>query len=159
MTELGELINTASRANHGRSMHAAAALAKSRGCEISKSTITNAYRAKLKTITPLVIRGIAAGYDIPETEVARAMLGDMGFAIGEYSPSAESAIRRDPDLSVEARAMLLAAIAAARPGRRDIVARDEVQDGSDIAAGFLPVPKDAGVLRDEDRGKRHQRGG
>ena len=111
-TALGRLIETAARNNH-RSMQQAADLATSRGAPISKSTISDAARC-VETVTPKVILGIAAGYDIPAEEVARAMLSDLGFEISDYSPDAETAIRRDPDLSSEARAMLLAAIGAAR---------------------------------------------
>jgi hypothetical protein len=113
MTALGGLIEAASRANHGRSMQQAADLATSRGAPISKSSISESARG-IDTITPKVIRGIAAGYDIPEEDVARAMLVDLGIVINDYSPDAESAIRRDPDLSTDARAILLAAISAAR---------------------------------------------
>lgn len=94
-------------------MQAAADLATRRGAPISKSHISKNAR-DVDTITPQIIRGIAAGYDIPEDEVARAALEDLGFVIPDFSVSPESAIRRDPTLSSEARAMLLAAIGAAR---------------------------------------------
>jgi hypothetical protein len=126
MTVLGRLIEAASRANHGRSMQQAADLATSRGAPISKSSISDSARG-IETITPKVIRGIAAGYDIPEGDVARAMLADLGFAITDYSPDAESAIFRDPDLSSEARAILLAALRAAHAGSTGAVA-DEVEN-------------------------------
>lgn len=115
MTRLGDLIDAASRANSGRSMQAAADLATKRGAPISKSHISKNSR-DIETITPQIIRGIAAGYDIPEEDVARAALEDLGFTIPDYQLSPESAIRRDPTLSSEARAMLLAAIGAARTG-------------------------------------------
>ncbi len=156
MTHLGQLIDTASRANHGRSMQAAADLATSRGCTISKSHISDAAR-KVETVTPRLIKGIAAGYDIPESEVARAMLADLGVVIEDYNTSPESAIRRDPDLSSEARAILLAAIDAARPsrtGRR--VVFDESQNGS-LASRWAPR-ENAAVVGDQDGKKRHKSG-
>lgn len=113
VTRLGDLIEAAARANRGRSMQAAADLATQRGAPISKSHISKNSR-EVDSITPQLIRGIAAGYDIPEDDVARAALEDLGFVIPDYQLSPESALRRDPTLSSEARAMLLAAIGAAR---------------------------------------------
>lgn len=113
VTRLGDLIDAAARANSGRSMQAAADLATKRGAPISKSHISKNSR-EVDSITPQLIRGIAAGYDIPEDDVARAALEDLGFVIPDYQLSPESALRRDPTLSSEARAMLLAAIGAAR---------------------------------------------
>ena len=113
MTELGKLIESASRANSDRSMQAAAELATQLGCPISKSHISKNARG-IVSITPQVVRGIAAGYGLPEEDVVRAALADLGFAIMDYNPAPESALRRDPNLSMEARAMLLAALQAAR---------------------------------------------
>lgn len=144
MTELGKLIEAASRANNGRSMRAAADLATERGAPISSSHISkNAHQ--VETVTPQLIRGIARGYDIPEAEVARAALADLGFTVPDYSPTPEAAIRRDPNLSSEARAMLLASIGAARsrPGR---VVADQVQDSGGVPAGWLPPGHHAGVV-------------
>lgn len=113
MTELGRLIETASRANHGRSMQDAADLATRLGAPISKSHISKNAR-RVQSVTPQLIRGIAAGYGIEPEDVVRAALADLGFAIPDYTPSPESAIRRDPDLGVQAKAILLAAVSAAR---------------------------------------------
>lgn len=113
VTELSKLIESASRANRGRSMQAAADLATQRGCPISKSHISKNAKG-IESITPQLVRGIAAGYGVTEEDVVRAALADLGFAIMDYNPSPESAIRRDPNLSMEARAMLLAALQAAR---------------------------------------------
>lgn len=113
MTELSNLIEVASRANNGRSMQAAADLATRLGFPISKSHISKNVRG-IVSITPQVIRGIAAGYGLTEEDVVRAALADLGFAIMDYNPGPESAIRRDPNLSMEARGMLLAALQAAR---------------------------------------------
>lgn len=113
MTRLGDLIDAAARANGGRSMQVAADLATKRGAPISKSHISKNAR-EIETVTPQIIRGVAAGYDIPEEDVARAALEDLGFELPDFQTSPESAIRRDPTLSSEARAMLLAAIGAAR---------------------------------------------
>lgn len=157
MTELGKLIETASRANHGRSMQAAADLATSRGCPISKSLISDASR-ELLTVTPRLIRGIAAGYDISEEDVARAMLADLGVAIENYSPSPESAVRRDPDLSAEARAILLAAIQAARSRAGTVVVRDDPKNfpaGTPAAWRNAPGEKPR-VLGDENSENRHE---
>lgn len=136
MTRLGDLIDAASRANSGRSMQAAADLATERGAPISKSHISKNSR-DIETITPQLIRGIAAGYDLPEDDVARAALEDLGFVIYDYQLSPESAIRRDPTLSSEARAMLLAAIGAARTvplgatkGKRNVVETTQEPDAS-----------------------------
>lgn len=134
MTALSNLIETASRANKGRSMQAAADLATERGAPISKSHISKNAR-KIETVTPQLIRGIAAGYEIPPEEVARAVLADLGFAINDYSPSPESAIRRDPNLSTEARAMLLAALQAART---------VASGASGARRPVSPVPQDEG---------------
>lgn len=113
MSELSNLITAASRANHGRSMQAAADLATQLGFPISKSHISkNAHR--IVSVTPQLVRGIAAGYGLSEEDVIRAALADLGFVVMDYNPSPESAIRRDPNLSMEARAMLLAALDAAR---------------------------------------------
>lgn len=159
MTELSNLIEAASRANHGRSMQAAAELATQRGFPISKSHISkNAQR--VVSLTPQLVRGIAAGYGISEEDVIRAALADLGFTVLDYNPSPESALRRDPNLSVEARAMLLAALGAARaalesfrPGRRvtgSVVAEDESQH----IPILQPEPlgdADAGEVAGEDR--------
>jgi hypothetical protein len=157
-TRLGKLIADASRANHGRSMQAAADLATSRGAEISKSLISENARS-VKTVTKTVIRGIAAGYEVPEEEVARAMLEDLGFSIADYSPGIEAAIRRDPDLSSEARAILLAAIGAARPSRSGsgvgTVAGDKSQDDSYVPGRWVAPRKKPGVLGHKDRDKRN----
>ena len=161
VTELGKLIDDASRANHGRSMQEAADLATSRGAPISKSTISETAR-EVKSVTPLVIRGIAAGYDVPEEDVARAILADLGFAIEDFKLSPESAIRRDPDLSAQSRAILLAAIdAARRPVPRGAIAiADELQEGSDDHTGtWFAAAKEAGVLGNQDGEDRHQRRG
>ena len=144
-TELGKLIEAASRANHGRSQQSAADLATSRGAPISKSMISESARGA-ETITPRVIRGIAAGYDIPEAEVARAMLADMGVTISDYHPDVESAIRRDPDLSVEARSILLAAISAAR-SRPRVGRADHAKNGASYDSWF-PPSEERGVLGD-----------
>lgn len=113
MTRLGDLIDAASRANNGRSMTAAAELATQRGAPISKSHISKNAR-NIDTLTPQLIWGVALGYDIPPEDVARAALEDLGVVIPDHQTSPESAIRRDPTLSSEAKAMLLAAIGAAR---------------------------------------------
>ncbi|WP_157185977.1 hypothetical protein [Mycobacterium canetti] len=148
-TELGKLIEAASRANHKRSMQEAADLATSRGAPISKSLISESAR-RVETITPKVIRGIAAGYDIPEEDVARAMLADLGIAIVDYNPGVESAIRRDPDLSAEARGILLAAITAARS---DLVSDQskKLPRGGRIIHENAPS-KDTGVRRGQQSG-------
>jgi hypothetical protein len=155
-TKLGKLIEDASRANHGRSMQAAADLATSRGAEISKSLISENAR-RVKTVTRTVIRGIAAGYDVPEEEVARAMLGDLGFSIADYSTGIEAAIRRDPDLSSEARAILLAAIGAARPSRSGpgTVVLDQAQDDAYLPGRWVAPSEKPRVLRDKDGKKRN----
>jgi hypothetical protein len=118
MTELSKLIDAASRANNGRSMHTAATLATKRGAAISKSLISKNAKG-VETITPVMVRGIAAGYDIAEEDVLRAACADLGLPIPDYRPSPESAIRRDPDLGAQAKAMLLAALNAARHSMRD----------------------------------------
>lgn len=160
MTELGKLIEAASRANHGRSMQAAAELATKRGAPISKSHISkNAQH--VDSLTPQLIRGIAAGYDIPVEDVARAVLADLGVTISDYNPSPESAIRRDPDLSSEARSMLLAAVEAARtPSRsgRRVLAGDQAQDSRGVPVGWLP-PEEPGVGGHPGDDRRHQLGG
>jgi hypothetical protein len=138
--ELSNLIEAASRANHGRSMQAAAEIATKRGAPISKSHISKNAR-QIETVTPQLIRGIAAGYEIPEEEVARAVLADLGFVINDYSPSPESAIRRDPGLSSEARAMLLAAIDAARAPsrlREDGQSAEPRKDERGVPVGWTP---------------------
>lgn len=141
MGELSKLIKTASRVNNGRSMQAAADLATERGAPISKSHISKNAR-KIETVTPQLIRGIAAGYGIAPEEVARAVLADLGFVISDYSPSPEAAIYRDPELSSEARAMLLAAIDAARaPSRSGDTVRgtsDQTQDSRGVDVDWLP---------------------
>jgi hypothetical protein len=113
VTELGKLIAAASRANNRRSMQDAADLATSFGAPISKSHISKNAR-QLDSITPQLINGVAVGYGIEPEDVIRAALADLGFAIPDYNPSPESAVRRDPDLGVQAKAMLLAALDAAR---------------------------------------------
>lgn len=162
MTELSNLIEAASHANNGRSMQAAADLATRLGFPISKSHISkNIHR--IVSITPQLVRGIAAGYGVSEEDVVRAALADLGFAIMDYNPSPESAIRRDPNLSMQARAMLLAALQAARAriedgpsgaGRR-VVARSRVaEDESQEFAILQPEPlgdADAGEVAGEDR--------
>lgn len=154
MTELGKLIDAASRANHGRSMQAAADLATKRGVPISKSAISSA-ASQIKSVTPLLVRGIAAGYDLPEEDVARAACADLGFAIADYKLSPESAIRRDPDLSAQARAILLAAIEAARhPSSRIIT--DESQDSSWPPIHWEAPRQEPRMVRDEDGEQRHQ---
>jgi hypothetical protein len=155
LTELGKLIDAASRANHGRSQQAAADLATKRGCPISKSLISDNAR-HVATITPTVVRGIAAGYDLSEEDVARAMLADLGLAIADYNPGVEAAIRRDPDLSIEARAMLLAAFGAARISPRRVVVSDELKDGTDFTSDWSAPRKHARVLGDEDSEHRHE---
>jgi hypothetical protein len=150
MTALGGLIEAASRANHGRSMQQAADLATSRGAPISKSSISESARG-IDTITPKVIRGIAAGYDIPEEDVARAMLVDLGIVINDYSPDAESAIRRDPDLSTDARAILLAAISAARTST-DGPGDDPKKSPRSPFIRRRPPSEEPGVTRDEQSG-------
>ena len=99
-------------------MQEAADLATKRGAPISKSWISSA-AAGIESITPQLIRGICAGYDLSEEDVARAALADLGVTISDYSPTVESAIRRDANLSGEARAILLAGVAAARETRRE----------------------------------------
>lgn len=113
MTELRKLIDSAARANHGRSMQNAADLATRLGAPISKSHISKSTR-QVESVTPQLVRGIAAGYGLSEEDVIRAMVADLGFSVSDHNPSAESQIRRDPDLSAEAKAILLAAVAAAR---------------------------------------------
>ncbi len=160
LTELGRLIETAARANHGRSMQEAADLATRRGAPISKSMISESAR-HLETVTPKVIRGIAAGYDLPEEDVARAMLADLGFAIPGYNHTAESAIRRDPELSTEARAILLAGISAARRtpererGTLNSVVSNHAQDTGRAGWGLrrtAPPGDDTRVRRDKNSG-------
>ena len=113
MTELGKLIESAARANHGRSMQAAADLATKRGAPISKSHISKNAR-QVESLTPQLVRGIAAGYDLAVEDVIRAVLADLGFGLSDYNPTIESQIRRDPDLSAEAKNILLGAVSAAR---------------------------------------------
>lgn len=113
MTELGKLIESASRANHGRSMQAAADLATKLGEPISKSHISKNAR-QIESLTPQLVRGVAAGYGLAIEDVIRAVLADLGFSLSDYNPSVESQIRRDPDLSAEAKNILLGAVAAAR---------------------------------------------
>lgn len=113
MTELGKLIASAKRANHGRSLQAAADIATKAGHPISKSYISAAAKG-VESITPQLVRGIAAGYGVAQEDVIRAALVDLGFAMSDYNPTAEAAIRRDPDLSSEAKDMLLSALAVAR---------------------------------------------
>lgn len=157
MTELGKLIEAASRANGMRSMQAAADLATELGAPISKSHISKNARA-IDTVTPQLIRGIAKGYGIQEADVARAVLADLGITIPDYSPSPESAIRRDPNLSSEARAMLLAAMQAARSPARDVPARgDELQKPA--WGPTYVAAEDPGVSRDEDGDERHNLAG
>lgn len=156
MTRLGELIEAASRANHGRSMQDAADLATSLGAPISKSHISKNAR-KVQHITPAIIKGIAAGYGVPEEDVARAVLADFGVTLNDYSPTPESAVRRDPDLSSEARAMLLAAIEAARTSPGRVTRVDEPKKGSML--DMLGADKRTGASGDEDRNQRHQLGG
>jgi hypothetical protein len=159
--ELSKLIDAASRANHGRSMQAAAELATKRGAPISKSHISKNAR-QVETVTPQLIRGIAAGYEVPEEEVARAVLADLGFVINDYSPSPESAIRRDPGLSSEARAMLLAAIGAARTpsrGREDSQAAEGLTDERGTPLGWLPPGTEAGREKSDPDRRRGEVGG
>lgn len=113
VTELRRLIDAASRANKGRSMQEAADLATELGAPISKSHISKNAR-RVQSITPQLIHGVAVGYGVEPEDVIRAALADLGFAIPDYNPSPESSIRRDPDLGVQAKAILLAAIGAAR---------------------------------------------
>lgn len=157
VTELGKLIDAAARANNGRSMRAAADLATKRGAPISSSHISKNAR-EIDTVTPQLIRGIAMGYDLPEEEVARAVLADLGIIVPDYSPTPESAIRRDPNLSSEARAMLLAAIRAARSRPASRVVGDKLEDSRGVPATWLP-DEDTGVGRDQDGQQRHQLGG
>lgn len=117
MGELANLIEAASRANHGRSYQAAADIAARKGVHISKSLIGKNAR-RVVSLTPLLVQGIAAGYGVSQEDVIRAALKDMGFTISDYTVSPESAIRRDPSLSSEARGMLLAALDAARSSHR-----------------------------------------
>jgi hypothetical protein len=119
MTELGRLIQSASRANRGRSMQAAADLATKHGAPISKSHISKSAR-QVDSLTPQLVRGIAAGYGLSQEDVIRAVLADLGFAISDYNPTIESQIRRDPEISEEAKAILLAATAAARMDGRGV---------------------------------------
>lgn len=157
MTELGKLIEAAARANGGRSMRAAADLATQRGAPISSSHISKNVH-QVETVTPQLIRGIAKGYDIPEEEVARAALADLGFTVPDYSPTPEAAIRRDPNLSSEARAMLLASIGAARsrPAGRVVLPADQLQDSGAVPVGWLPPDQDAGVVGHPSNDGRHQ---
>lgn len=140
-------------------MQAAADLATQRGHAISKSHISKNARL-VETVTPQLIHGIAAGYDIPPEDVARAVLADLGFAIGDYNPSPESAIRRDPHLSSEARGILLAAIDAARGGvaaSGGVVGQNEPEDHG-IPASMLPTGYKARVVRTPRNNRRHQSG-
>lgn len=161
MTELGNLIEAASHANKGRSMQAAADLATLRGFPISKSHISKSAKGIL-SITPQVVRGIAAGYDVTEEDVVRAALVDLDLAIMDYNPGPESAIRRDPNLSMEARSMLLAALQAARTAlqsgrpRRVVtpVTENQGQEFSGPLAAFVePRTRDDGTgeVTGEDR--------
>lgn len=148
MTELGKLIESASRANHGRSMQAAAELATRNGEPISKSHISKNTR-KIESLTPQLVRGIAAGYGLAVEDVIRAVLADLGLPISDYNPTVESQIRRDPDLSSESKEMLLAAVAAARSIHRLV---------DDDAEGWPPPqwraggPPDSG---DDEWGAEH----
>lgn len=155
MTALSELIEAASRANRGRSMKAAADLATRHGSPISKSHISkNAHR--IVSITPQLVRGIAAGYGVSEEDVIRAALTDLGFTVLDYNPSPESAIRRDPNLSVEARAMLLAALDAARAELAQSVGAGGVYEVDPFNLGFRRDPNGVtGEAAGEDR--REQR--
>lgn len=156
-------------------MQAAADLATKRGAPISKSHISKNSR-EIETITPQIIRGIAAGYDIPEEDVARAALEDLGFTIPDYQLSPESAIRRDPTLSSEARAMLLAAIGAARTGASttrgvrhaveaaqesdastEVVEGQEVLDRSQVGDDILDRPLLPGGIVIPPKNKRGRR--
>lgn len=112
MTRLGELIEL-SQARNRLSYERAAQRASERQAPISSSWISQAKRG-LKTITPQMVRGIAAAFDIPVEDVVRAALTDIGFPLPDYAPTVESSVRRDVDLSIEAKSMLLAAISAAR---------------------------------------------
>ena len=124
VTELGKLIEAASRANKGRSVREAARVATKLGAPISASHISKNAR-NIESVTPQIVRGIAAGYGIPEEDVARAALADLGFTLTDYTVAPESAIRRDPDLSIEAKAILLAALDASRiSAERDIAVVD-----------------------------------
>lgn len=158
VTELGKLIEAAARANHGRSMQAAADLATKRGHPISKSHISQNAR-EIKSITPQLIRGIAAGYDLPEEEVARAVLADLGFTIDDYNPTPESAIRRDPQLSAEARGILLAALEAARFPTRTPAPGDDPQQRRRGLLGRRSARQNPGVSGDEHGDVGDQFGG
>lgn len=141
VTELGRLIETASRANHGRSMQAASDLATRRGVPISKSLISKVSR-KVDTITPLLVRGLAAGYDISEEDIVRAALADLGFPIADYSISPESALIRDPELGAGARTILLAALKAARElGPGSVALEDGGQQPEEWPSGWVDNPE------------------
>jgi transcriptional regulator with XRE-family HTH domain len=112
--ELARLIEVAAQANNGRSQRQAAEMAARKGAPISKSTIAKVIAGQYETITAQMVRGIAAGYNISEDDVLRAMAADMGFTIHSYDPSPESALRRDPSLNADVKAVLLAGLSAAR---------------------------------------------
>lgn len=151
MTELAKLIDSASRANHGRSMQAAADLATRGGAPISKSHISKNAR-KAESLTPQLVRGIAAGYGIAEEDVVRAILADLGFTISDYNPTIESQIRRDPDISADVKEVLLAAVVAAR------TLRDRPQTSvRDVLGSRNPRPrKHPGVNGADHREQRKQ---
>lgn len=113
--ELARLIDVAASANNGRSQREAAAIAAKKGAPISKSSIAKLIAGQYETITAQVVKGIAAGYDIPEEDVLRAMATDIvGVKVNDYILSPEQAVRRDPTLNADVKAILLAALNAAR---------------------------------------------
>ena len=137
-----ELIQVARRSNRGLTFVEAAARATRMGHPISKSYISEILAQGMTTITRAKVAGIAAGFGIPADEVARAAMEDLGFPLNSVDLSPERAIRNDPTLSIETKAILvsvLETVRAASGGQND---------------DLTPAPAPAG-----DGGVRRSKGG
>lgn len=109
---LGELIDIARRAN-GWSDEDVAVRARRRDEKLVKSTISEIRRNGLRTITPGLIRGLAAGLDLPAGQVLRAALRTLGLDEGAET-SLVDAIRADPYLPAFAKRQMIATVEMAR---------------------------------------------
>jgi transcriptional regulator with XRE-family HTH domain len=113
-TALGDLIDRVREAN-GWSDQNVADRAESRGCAISKQTISVLRQKVPPTLVPERMRALAEGLGVSVNEVLRAALADMGLM--PYRPddwSAEEAIRADAGLSEDTKRALLAIVSAVR---------------------------------------------
>lgn len=106
--------------------------ARREGHQLSHQNISRICNNPVIGLKADLARALASGLDLPVEEVVRATLLSMGFQIGEGRTTPEEAVKSDPDLSSEARQMLLTQLKVlrkpARPALRRVARKGETDD-------------------------------